>query len=132
MNRTLRFFRWKEGKWRERASAMSMSEQVITPEHDEGLGAYAKRQACLCQALHDKCQAKWRIVPEMKKRAKMEVAYPNLLFKRKAKERARIFSRLKGGVGMLGAIREEEIEAKRGAPRAKGPPGNKRTKKGSK
>lgn len=110
MKRTLRFFKWKESKWRERAFAMSMSGSAITPEHDEGLRAYADRQAKLCRALHDKCEAKWRVVPEMRLRAKVEVTQPQLLFKRKAKEQARIFNRQRGGIGMLGSIRTDDSD----------------------
>lgn len=93
MNRTLRFFRWKEAKWKKLATARAMACEMLSPEHDEGLKAYSERQAKLCRDFHNACESKWRTVPNMMKSAKMEVADPKLLFARKEKERAKIFSR---------------------------------------
>jgi hypothetical protein len=75
------------------------------------LRAYAARQAKLCAELHDK--ARWKVVPEMLKRAKMEVVNPNLLFQQMAKERKCMFNQQKGASGMLRAIRADKREAAR-------------------
>lgn len=96
MNRTLRFFEWKEAKWLERATAMKNAGEMTTPEHDEGLSAYAERQAKLCRDLRDAFALKWQKVPDMMKRAKMEAADSKLLFERKEKEMVKILKRQGG------------------------------------
>ncbi|KAJ3529805.1 hypothetical protein NMY22_g8845 [Coprinellus aureogranulatus] len=93
MNRTLRFFTWKERKWLERATAREEAGQVLAPEYIEGLHAYSTRQAAISRGLHNACRSKWSTASNMIKRAKMEIENPKLIFERKEKEMKRIFSR---------------------------------------
>ena len=96
MNRTLRFFKWKAGRWRERATArvaaywLTGKGELPTPEHAEGLKAYAERQVSICLGLHDAFQEKWSRVPHMIELAKQEISRPELIFQRRAKIRARV------------------------------------------
>ncbi|KAJ3501980.1 hypothetical protein NMY22_g18740 [Coprinellus aureogranulatus] len=76
MNRTLRFFLWKENDWRRRASlkvisSMEMGGEELTHEHVEGLKARSGP-----------------VVDGMLARAKAEIRDPKLLFERQKKERA--------------------------------------------
>lgn len=98
MNRTLRFFRWQEGNWRRRgvekeiASREPGGPEPLTPEHAEGLKAYAERQARLCFDLRRSCERQWVHVDSMIKMASMEVKDPKLLFARRERERVRLMS----------------------------------------
>lgn len=83
MKRTLRFFVWKANTWRERATA----RENISPEHAEGLLAYAERQISILHGLHNSCTTKWRDADRMILMAKMEVETPELLFARLERER---------------------------------------------
>ncbi|KAJ3538635.1 hypothetical protein NMY22_g5086 [Coprinellus aureogranulatus] len=97
MQRTLRFFQWKRDQWRLRALVMEKDAQQkgspLTPEHVEGLNAYAERQATMWQGMQYSCTKKWTKVDLIIAAAKAEIANPKLMFERRAKERARIFSR---------------------------------------
>ncbi|KAJ3525770.1 hypothetical protein NMY22_g10437 [Coprinellus aureogranulatus] len=98
MQRTLRFFQWKEDQWRLRASVMQLAAQQNgttppTAEHDEGLKAYSERQASIWKGMRLSCMKKWVNVDSMIAAAKAEVANPKLIFQRRAKDRSRIFSK---------------------------------------
>ena len=111
MNRTLRFFLWKEAQWKERAvakvedSRKSGGVRETTPEHAEGLKAYGARQACIFRRLHDSCMSKWNHADSMIEMAKMEVRDPRLLFARLKRERARLLSQPVVPSGLSGATR---------------------------
>ncbi|KAJ3508321.1 hypothetical protein NMY22_g16650 [Coprinellus aureogranulatus] len=89
MNRTLRFFLWKEDQWRRRATAKveSSNDSPASPEHAEGLSAYAARQAHMYRRLHNKCENKWVHVDRMIIMAQKEVEEPGLLLARQERER---------------------------------------------
>lgn len=109
MNRTLRFFCWKEERWRERAVAKVQKAQetggeyFVSPEHAEGLKAYGARQASIFRALHDSCRSRWAHADSMIEMAKMEVRDPRLLFARLKRERARLLSRPVAASGLSAA-----------------------------
>ncbi|KAJ3550384.1 hypothetical protein NMY22_g526 [Coprinellus aureogranulatus] len=86
MMRTLRFLLWKEGQWALRAGALAGAGQVLTPEHSEGVRAYAARQGSMCRAFYDSFRTKWSKVGELIDRTKREVENPDLIFKRKEEE----------------------------------------------
>ncbi|KAJ3497848.1 hypothetical protein NMY22_g19659 [Coprinellus aureogranulatus] len=103
MKRTLRFFAWKEGQWHRRATARKEdpSETPLSPEHAEGLVAYAARQASICRRLSAKCDSKWLHVDRMILMAEKEVENPALLIARQDRERKKaeernVASRTKG------------------------------------
>ncbi|KAJ3531990.1 hypothetical protein NMY22_g7930 [Coprinellus aureogranulatus] len=98
MNRTLRFFQWKEDQWHLRAlskevDAREKGDPPPSPQHLEGLKAYSARQASICRGFRETFKQKWAGVPTMIATAETEVRNPKLLFARRAKERARIFSK---------------------------------------
>lgn len=93
MNRSLRFFQWKENQWRERALAKEKAGLIVSPEHAEGLRAYSERQASIWRGFHEACKRRWQRVPEMIKRARMEANDPKLLWERKEEERKRLASK---------------------------------------
>jgi hypothetical protein len=84
MNRTLRFFVWKADDWRRKGVAFQAKS--TSPEHLEGLKAYAERQAVLCQSLHDAFKHQWEGVPSLVKSARDEMDRPELFYQRKQKE----------------------------------------------
>ncbi|KAF6741966.1 hypothetical protein DFP72DRAFT_994725 [Ephemerocybe angulata] len=59
MNRTIRYFKWKEDSWYEKAGARQAME-VTSPEYDEGLRAYARRQGSLCLTLRKRFEHTWQ------------------------------------------------------------------------
>ncbi|KAJ3529892.1 hypothetical protein NMY22_g8804 [Coprinellus aureogranulatus] len=95
MKRTLRFFKWKERQWLDRAVAKEAAVRLAgmgdipDPEHAEGLKAYSQRQASLCRAFHDSLMRKWCGVNGMIEQAKLEVENPELIATRREKENAR-------------------------------------------
>ena len=78
MNRTLRFFVWKADDWRRKGVAFQ--DKPTSPEHLEGLKAYAERQAALCQSLHDAFKHQWEDVPSLVKSARDEMDRPDLFY----------------------------------------------------
>lgn len=84
MNRTLRFFVWKAADWR--SKGLAFQDKPTSPEHLEGLKAYAERQAVLCQSLHDAFKGQWAGVPSLIKSARDEAEKPDLFYGRKQKE----------------------------------------------
>ncbi|KAJ3500512.1 hypothetical protein NMY22_g19238 [Coprinellus aureogranulatus] len=80
MRRTVRFFVWKEARWR--GTMTSWEGQLITREYAEGLRAYAERQARLCQRLRESFLDKWKGVDELVKSAEAEIANPDLYYER--------------------------------------------------
>ncbi|KAJ3516504.1 hypothetical protein NMY22_g14191 [Coprinellus aureogranulatus] len=98
MQRTLRFFQWKEDQWRLRAPVMELDARQNgtappSSEHAEGLRAYSERQASIWKGMRLSCLKKWAKVGSMIATAKEEVNNPKLIFERRTKERARIFSK---------------------------------------
>ncbi|KAJ3500142.1 hypothetical protein NMY22_g19358 [Coprinellus aureogranulatus] len=96
MNRTVRFFTWKERDWmrcavaKEMVALQSGDTDCLTPEHAEGLRAYAERQASVCRGLRDSFIKQWTHVDSMIKMASMEAADPKLLFARNAARACKI------------------------------------------
>jgi hypothetical protein len=84
MNRTLRFFDWKAADWRKKGVSNSM--EPLPLEYEEGLRAYAERQAALCRSLHDLFQKKWKGVPSLIQTANDEAQRPDLFYQRKQRE----------------------------------------------
>ncbi|KAJ2924241.1 hypothetical protein H1R20_g12853, partial [Candolleomyces eurysporus] len=82
MSRTLRFFSWKAADWRKKGVSTGMGP----PAYEEGLRAYAERQAALCQSLHDSFKEKWKGVPSLIQSAQDEVQRPDLFYQRKQRE----------------------------------------------
>ncbi|KAJ3537499.1 hypothetical protein NMY22_g5569 [Coprinellus aureogranulatus] len=76
MRRTLRFFEWKEADWRGKCAAWDGIP--MSSEYEEGLRAYAERQARLCRALRDSFVQQWQGVDRLVKSAEAEIANPDL------------------------------------------------------
>ncbi|KAJ3510330.1 hypothetical protein NMY22_g16006 [Coprinellus aureogranulatus] len=111
MNRTVRFFMWKERDWRKRADAKEMAASqsagadCLTSEHAEGLKAYAERQASICREMRDSFIKQWTHVDSMIKMAAMEAKDPKLLFARMERERAKLLSKPVTRAGLDAATR---------------------------
>ncbi|KAF6750101.1 hypothetical protein DFP72DRAFT_852070 [Ephemerocybe angulata] len=86
MNRTLRFFKWKEARWYEKAGARQAVEEV-SEDYDEGLRAYAKRQGSICLTLRRRFEHAWQGVNGEIATAYAEIKEPALFYNRTAKER---------------------------------------------
>jgi len=75
MRRTLQFLEWQTNFWVERASALEgvveestvnlVGSRTLVPERNEGLRAYALRQASIRSHLRDKFKSLWRVVPAL-------------------------------------------------------------------
>jgi hypothetical protein len=84
MNRTSRFFQWKENIWRLQGTAER--EQAVSPEYAEGLRAYAERQAVICQDMCLSFERIWSGVDDMIRQAKAEIADPQAFYQRRERE----------------------------------------------
>lgn len=101
MNRTLRFFSWKEAEWKRRAD--SWNGRDIRPEYAEGLKAYAARQANICRSLRNSFSYCWQGVDGMITKVDEEIADPDLYYERKGFPRERDVASGEGSSTMGGA-----------------------------
>ncbi|KAF6746462.1 hypothetical protein DFP72DRAFT_992812 [Ephemerocybe angulata] len=82
MNRTIRFFKWKENWWYQRAGARQAMEEVPA-DYDEGLRAYATRQGSLCLSLRKRFEHAWQGVDKQIAAAYAEIQDPNLFYEKR-------------------------------------------------